>query len=231
MGIIKKSMLVAGLAASASIAQAIEVTANVTMASDYVFRGISQTNEKGAIQGGFDVGFENGAYAGTWASNVDFGDEVTTEMDYYVGYAFEVSEGVELDFTYIYFLYAGQESSLNYSEFVAAVSIADLGLSLVYSPDYFGSDESAIIYNADYSFSLSENTSLDLHVGYTDTDNAAFGTDDADFDSYMDYSVGVSHGIAGVTLGLAYVGSDADDDDEFGEIAEGRVLFSISKDM
>ena len=41
--------------------------------------------------------------------------------------------------------------------------------------------------------------------------------------------MGVSHGIAGITLGLTYVGTDADD--EFGEIAEGRVLLSISKDM
>lgn len=231
MSIIKKSLLVAGLTASATLAQAFEVAGNVTLATDYVFRGVSQTNEKGAIQGGFDVGFENGVYAGTWASNVDFGDEVTTEMDYYVGYAFDVAEGVTLDLSYIYFLYAGQESALNYSEFVAAISVADFGFSLVYSPDYFGSDESAIVYNADYSFGVSESTSLDFHIGYTDTDNAAFGTTDPNFDSYMDYSVGVSHAVAGVTLGLAYVGTDADDDDEFGEIAEGRALFTISKDL
>jgi hypothetical protein len=55
-------------------------TGNVGLYSQYVFRGISQTNEKPALQGGFDVGHKSGLYAGTWASNVrnngfyDYGD-------------------------------------------------------------------------------------------------------------------------------------------------------------
>ena len=65
-------------------------TANVMLASDYVFRGISQTNERGAIQGGFDAALSNGIYAGVWASNVNFGtgaDGTSTEVDYYGGYS------------------------------------------------------------------------------------------------------------------------------------------------
>lgn len=45
-------------------------TANVTLASDYVFRGISQSQRQPAIQGGFDYSHISGLYAGTWASNV-----------------------------------------------------------------------------------------------------------------------------------------------------------------
>lgn len=227
MNIVKQSLIVTGLAASASFAQAFEIAGNVTLATDYVFRGVSQTSEKGAIQGGFDAGFDNGVYVGTWASNVDFGDEVTTEMDYYFGYAFDVAEGVNLDFTYIYFLYAGQESALNYSEFVAALSVADFGFSIVFSPDYFGSDESAIVYNVDYSVAVNDTTSVDFHIGYTDGDAETFGS----FDSYVDYSLGVSHAVASVTLGLTYYGTDASDADEFGDAGDDRVVFSVSKDL
>ena len=49
-------------------------SANVTAVSDYVFRGITQTDSHPAIQGGFDYAHASGLYAGLWASNVDFND-------------------------------------------------------------------------------------------------------------------------------------------------------------
>ena len=64
--------LLAGV--SATSVQAIEVSGNVALVSDYRFRGISQTGEDAAIQGGFDASFDTGLYIGTWASSVDFGD-------------------------------------------------------------------------------------------------------------------------------------------------------------
>ena len=45
-------------------------TSNVTLASEYIYRGIGQTNRKPAIQGGFDYAHSSGVYLGTWASNV-----------------------------------------------------------------------------------------------------------------------------------------------------------------
>ena len=47
-------------------------TGNVGLYSQYVFRGIAQTNEKPALQGGFDLGHKSGFYAGTWASNISW---------------------------------------------------------------------------------------------------------------------------------------------------------------
>src|SRR5690606_3800728 len=100
--------------AGAAGAQA-EVSANVTLATDYVFRGISQTDEKGAIQGGFDWAGETGLYAGIWASNVNFGGDASTEMDYYGGYAGETASGIGYDVGFIYYDYEG-ESELDYLE-------------------------------------------------------------------------------------------------------------------
>ena len=48
-------------------------SASVAMSSDYVWRGYSQTDSEPAISGSFDYGHASGLYAGTWASNVDFG--------------------------------------------------------------------------------------------------------------------------------------------------------------
>lgn len=221
----KKALIVMAVAAAPVTASALEVSGNVTLATDYVFRGFSQTSEKAAIQGGFDVGFENGFYVGTWASNVDFGSEVTTELDFYGGYAFDVSENVSIDLSAIYFMYPGDEAALDYQEYVASVSISDFTLGLVYSPEYWGDGgPDTYVLNADYSLGLTETTSMDFHLGYSDADEANFFGED---DSYIDYMVGVNHDVAGVTLSLAWYGTDLDED----ELADDRVVFSISKSL
>ena len=74
----------AGLSVSAAAEDEFTISGNVTLATDYVFRGQSQTDEEAAIQGGFDMEF-GGFYLGTWASNVDFGTDAQAEIDYYGG--------------------------------------------------------------------------------------------------------------------------------------------------
>ena len=87
----KKTLLAAAMLATSSAAFA-EISGNVTLASDYVFRGISQTDNQIAIQGGLDYARDNGLYVGTWASSVDptffdNGRDPQIELDIYAGYA------------------------------------------------------------------------------------------------------------------------------------------------
>ena len=221
---------VAVVTAAPFAASAAEISGNVTMATDYVFRGVSQTSEKGAIQGGFDVDFGNGFYAGTWASNVDFGSEVTTEMDFYGGYAFDAAEGVGVDLGVVHFIYPGDEAALNYTELVASVSVSDFSFGLVYSPDYFGdSNNEATVLNVDYSKSIAEAVSIDLHVGMTTTDEDGSVDDD---DGYFDYMAGINYDVADVTLTLAYFGNDIDDSSVLGDaVTDDRLVLSISKSL
>ena len=64
------------------------VSANVSFASDYIWRGMTQSDGP-AIQGGFDYEADGGFYAGIWGSNVNFNDGAGSELDYYFGYAFK----------------------------------------------------------------------------------------------------------------------------------------------
>jgi len=212
-----------GMLSASGGAHAASIEANVALATDYVFRGFSQTMEEPAISGGFDYGFDNGFYLGTWASNVNFGDDASLEWDLYAGYGFDVSEGVALDFSYVYFNYPGETDSLNYSEFVASVSFNDLSFGLLYSPDYFGSDADAFVFNADYSIGLAENWGLDLHVGFSDVDEEDFF--DVGEDSYLDWSAAITTSAADLDFALTYYGTDLDDIDA----ADDRLVFSISK--
>ena len=99
------ALAASGLFATAAFAQtapaaeapeASPITANVTVVSDYRYRGISQSNMKPAIQGGFDYAHESGLYIGNWNSSISWvgdlnpGVSAPIEMDFYGGFKKEL---------------------------------------------------------------------------------------------------------------------------------------------
>lgn len=203
------------------------LSGNLTLTTDYRFRGVSQTDEKAAVQGGFDLTHDSGFYTGIWASNVNFGpgSDASTEMDYFAGYVFNMSESMNLDLGVVYFDYQG-DSEADYIEYVAKLGLSDLSLTFVYSDEYFGDGlASAYVVSADYSYGLAQDWSLDLHLGLTDSDDPDFA--EAGDSSYIDYSVGVTRGFSAFDLSLTWVGTDIDDCDS----CDDTLVFSISKDF
>lgn len=98
--------------------EASPITANVTVASNYIYRGLTQTNNKPAIQGGFDYAHESGFYIGNWNSSITWisdqypaptnGHSVSApvEMDFYAGYKKElIGEGFATDFGVLQYYY------------------------------------------------------------------------------------------------------------------------------
>lgn len=244
MKAVKKTLAITSLAlalplAAVSAAQAAEVSANVALTTDYKFRGISQSNEEAAIQGGFDFSFENGVYVGTWGSVVDFdvssadgGLNGSLELDYYIGYAGDISEDVSFDVGYLYYDYPGDDGlEGDYQELYGSLSFADLTVGLAYSDDYYAETEKFFYYYVDYELSLGSDISLSFHAGYNDLDEDG-GFLATDEDSYVDYSISLGKAVAGVDLSLAYVGTNLDEEDVFDtDWGEDTVVFSISKSM
>ena len=222
--------------ATATTVQAAEISANVALVSDYRFRGISQSDEDIALQGGFDLGFDNGIYIGTWGSTVDFdsvdGFDGSLELDYYVGWGMDIGENSAIDVGYLYYDYPGDDGDEgDYQELYGSFSWRDLTVGMAYSDDYYGGTDTFFYYYAGYSLGLGENLSLDFHLGYNDLEKEGgfLGTDEA---SYIDYSVGITWSVMGVDLGAAYVGTDLDEEDVFDtDWGEDTVVFSIAKSM
>ena len=225
----------AGLSVSAAAEDEFTISGNVTLATDYVFRGQSQTDEEAAIQGGFDMEF-GGFYLGTWASNVDFGTDAQAEIDYYGGYNFGITEDLSLDVGYIYYSYAG-ESDLNYNELKAAIGWRDLTVGVNYSWDYLGKDPFGegdvdfYYWFADYSFALPADFSLGLHVALNSADgsnnNIAFEEDPEN--EYTEWNVSLGKSLFGVDFALTYWGTTIDEDDN--KLGDDRVVFSVSKSL
>lgn len=235
---IKKTVCSAAIAvaivAGVPIEAQAEISANVALVSDYRFRGISQSAEDIALQGGFDYAFDNGFYVGTWGSSVDFdsvdGFDGSLELDVYGGWGTDFGENSSIDLGYIYYAYPGDNSSGegNYQEFYANYGWRDLSLGVAYSDDYYGSTGEFWYLQANYDWSFAENWALALHVGYNDFDEDVFLSSDKGH--YTDYSVGVTWSVVGVDLGLAWVGTNLKDEDVFGySWGDDTAVFSLSK--
>lgn len=80
--------LTASLATLAGNAWAGTFSENLALTSNYVFRGITESAKRPALQGGLDYEFENGFSAGTWISTVQFGDSTPIEWELYGEYEF-----------------------------------------------------------------------------------------------------------------------------------------------
>ena len=86
------------------------VSGGITLASDYLFRGVSQTQGDTAVQWNLEAE-KNGVYGGTWGSQVDFGGEASIEYDFYGGYRWE-NDAVGVDVGLIQYNYNNQIDSV-----------------------------------------------------------------------------------------------------------------------
>ncbi|MDP1736023.1 MAG: TorF family putative porin [Caulobacter sp.] len=209
--------------AMAGAASAQTVSFNVGVASDYVFRGISQTDENVQVFGGVDL-TQDIFYAGAWVSNVDFGDGTDAEFDLYAGFKPTLG-AVTLDFGAIYYGYINEPSGADWAqwEIKAAASVPagpfTLGAAAYYSPDYtgVGSDESLYL-EANAAISPADKWTISAAIGNQEVD---FGGTSFD---YTTYNIGIGYAFTEkVSADLRFHDSDAG----CGSICDERVAVSL----
>lgn len=209
---LQKTILISALALTgmASTTAFAEVTANAAATSNYLWRGQEQTGGDAAVSGGIDYANESGFYAGTWASNASWADEMTYELDLYAGFGGAINENVSYDVGYIYYAYpdAASGADADFSEVYGSISVqgftfgaAVLATSAA-SGD--GTDFGDSLYlNAEYSFAVGSNgTEMALHIGH-------YSGDFIGDDNIIDYGVSVSKD--GFTFGLSDNDMDGSD--------------------
>jgi uncharacterized protein (TIGR02001 family) len=225
--------VIAAATAAPALAQEVTVSGNVALATDYTFRGVSQTDQSPAIQGGFDAAFgDSGVYAGAWASNINFGTGgANMELDVYGGYKTAIG-GVNLDFGIIGYLYpsaADDGADLDYWEGYVKPSIAltdtfTLGGAIYYSPEFTGESGDAWYYEVNGAFVVSPEFSFSGAVGMQNVDASGFFAGE---DEYTTWNFGGTYSAAGLGFDLRYVGTDV----ENAPIYDDRVVFTIKKAM
>jgi uncharacterized protein (TIGR02001 family) len=240
----KKTLIASALLASSTAVMA-EISGNVALTNDYRFRGISQTDGDAAIQGGFDYAHDSGLYLGVWGSNVSFLGGGSVELDYYGGYAGDLTDAIGFDVGAIYYDYPGDEASgvdLEFWEVYGGLS-GDLGQvslsgTISYTSDYFAETGDAVYYDLGAELPLPAGFTLAAHYGYQTIDDGEappkgkgfFNTNE---DSYSDWSVGVSKSYWGVDFNMSYVDTDLSDTDCFStaNVCDGVLVFSVGKSL
>ena len=163
----KKSIVLATAVASilTSGVAAAELTANAAITSNYIWRGITQTADQAAGQGGIDWGHDSGLYAGTWVSNVAFGDDNTDngyEMDVYAGFAGEAG-GLGYDIGVITYQYP-ITPNFNFTEAYVSGTMSIVTIGLAYTVDAASGNDGGVFDSGD----MYVNGSLDFAAGKSD---------------------------------------------------------------
>lgn len=191
--------------------------------SDYVFRGISQTNEDPAFQAGLTYTSPFGLYVGTWVSNVDFGaGDPDWEVDGFIGYGIDFAENWNFDVMVNRYNYPGAGAS-NYNELITKTTFLDTySLTVAYTNDIYGLDEDSFYYALDGNWTLPHDFTIGAHVGRTTYASAL-----VDYQDYTDYSVSVGKALGPLALSVGYYDTDDKGNQNFGEkLADHRVVVS-----
>jgi len=223
------SLVASGFATPAALAAEQSphtITGNVGFFSQYVFRGLRQTDGDPALQGGLDYGHSSGLYLGTWASNINwltdsnaYKNGGSLEWDFYGGYKSTIGQtDFGFDVGALYYWYPGDPASgfkkANTTELYGALSWKWLSAKYSHSIDdkTFGVDDSRGTWYLDLTATVpvTDKFSLVGHWG-----KQKFKGDAGSDASYEDWKIGASYSLPkAFTIGAFYTGTSMNKDQE-----------------
>jgi uncharacterized protein (TIGR02001 family) len=198
------------------------ITGNFGIYSQYVFRGLTQTDRKPAFQGGFDYANTNGIYLGTWGSNISWLHDAgvcnhgcSLEWDIYGGWKYAINDdwGTDIGVLYYYYpgSYIGGVTKPDTTEVYGAISWKWVSLKYSYSVDHtFGVPDTAGYIDLSANYPINDAWTFNAHVGRQDYQGSTNGVSNDVFD-YTDWKLGVTWAINGYNIGAYYTDTNAKD--------------------
>lgn len=211
----------AAIPALADEAPASTFTGNLGVASEYTYRGLAQSNNRPAVQGGFDYAHSSGFYIGNWNSSISWigdaglGASAATEMDFYGGYKKTIGD-FSFDVGSLYYYYPGNYggswtdaySKPNTLEFYGAVGwkwfTAKYSVATTSVFGNRGSNGSGYA-ELNFAYDLGQGWGLAAHAGHQQVKDVKGA-------SYSDYKLGVSKDWGVVTTTASYTMTTANKD-------------------
>lgn len=161
-----------------------QITANFGVTSNYIFRGVSRSNNAAAVSGGVDYSHKKGGYAGLWSSSMA-GDDY--ELDFYGGYNGKLNE-FKYDAGLIYYNYPGGVSYQDTLEAYLNMDFSVLTLQAALTLDKQGTSQTTDIYlSAATELELKKDLALTLLLG-------TYQFDDPAYESYVHIKAAISKG-------------------------------------
>jgi uncharacterized protein (TIGR02001 family) len=136
---------IATLAAGVHAASA-EVSAHVSLTSEYIYRGLSWSDDNPSLQAGLDYEHDSGFFAGLWAGTVDLSNPTgrrDVELDYYAGWHFVTDSPFSASVSLMHYTYPDNTGDIDYDYTEAVFTAAwndSYTLELGYAEDLYGFD-------------------------------------------------------------------------------------------
>jgi uncharacterized protein (TIGR02001 family) len=229
MNKLRLAVLTASMMSTISYA---DVSATVTGATDYIYDGISQTDNGSALQGSVDYSHDK-FYAGIWASNVDatYDADLTTEVDYYAGWADSINDHVSYDLRVLYYAYPGTNSDYKYDyiEWTGKITIDNTWVQAGYDPNYFGDAGHSWLARAGYDYAINDTYTLKGEIGthkMTESKSSEYWYGN---DAYNYWKLGVSRSWMDLDWNLSYTDTNVKDSNDTDNVARAAVVLSIGK--
>ncbi|MEO8777584.1 MAG: TorF family putative porin [Rhodanobacter sp.] len=195
------------------------VSGSVAVVNDYLFRGLSQTNQKPAVQPGIEYDHASGWYVGAWGSNISWLSDASTtvaplssslEVDLYTGYRGSFSRDWSYDVGLYEYYYPGDYPAGFTRPYTteAYVSLAYKTLSLKYSHSFsnlfgFADSKHSGYLDLSWNYEFSPGWTLNTHAGHQHVANTAGA-------SYSDWKLGVTKAFShGYSVALGYYDTNA----------------------
>lgn len=216
----------------------VTVSGSAAIASDYRFRGVSQSDRQLAVQGGITVAHRSGVYGGIWASNLagwgTFGG-ANMELDLIGGFKAALADNTTLDVGLTWYMYPGGAAKTDFAEpyvkLTGTAGPATLTAGVAYVPKQqaigkwydTGADAAAGIYTdpgaSDDNLYLWGDGAVALagtpftaraHIGHSWGQDGLGpnATAVAPTGAYWDWSLGADTTWRNLTLNLSYVDTD-----------------------
>jgi uncharacterized protein (TIGR02001 family) len=218
-------------AVTAVPAYANDFTANASVTNNYIWRGLTQSENNPAVQGGVDWAHDSGFYVGTWVSNVSYEtfDAFNFEHDIYAGWG-GGNDTFSWDVGYLYYNY-DKAAEFDFGEIYGSIGFGGFSVSLNVLANTeadegpgqdFGFGKTYYV-SGDYAFEVLEGVEIGFHIGYHDGDfSEAFNGVDG---SYIDYNAYIAKG------GFAFMVTGTDADGDFAtsdRLANDELKFVVS---
>jgi uncharacterized protein (TIGR02001 family) len=196
------------------------LTGNFGIYSQYIFRGLTQTDAKPAFQGGFDFAHKNGLYVGTWGSNISWLHDAgacnhgcSLEWDIYGGWKYAFNDDWGMDLGVLYYYYPGSYNpgvtKPDTTEVYVAGSWKWVALKYSYSLDHtFGVPDNAWYLDLSANYPINEQWTINAHVGRQEYNGSTNGVSNSIL-NYTDYKLGATYAVNGWNIGAYWSDSNA----------------------
>ncbi len=204
-----------------------EVSGYISGTNNFMYRGLSLSDNGAAIQGQATLQSKGGLYTTLWGSNTilraNDGSGSGLEGNFLVGYRNSITDDLSFDVGYMRTFYPGMNrgtsggATRDFNDFYGSLSYKGFTAGVSYSDDFFAETGSALYTFASYNAPIIDKLSLIATIGHTRNSSkdflGIFGVDEA---SWTHYIIGVSHPLPyGLQISGAYHGTDGNGQDAF----------------